>query len=231
MKNLIYLIFLLFLSCAKDEGGINSNDHFAKCTDILGESCRDFEGEYCLFGYKWGGQERFSQVGKDVRGPRIEGGKVTFSFQEVNGVVHTHREANIPSESFDLHIECAKEETIKAMHDWAEHASIEFEQLPDNSDSDIKIYSAFVSTGGIGFPNINEPPCQAVAGQIILDPSYANISECLSFYKYALHEIGHTLGLGHSSPGNIMGNNILSADMDGLQPGDIKGIIEIYGLK
>ena len=232
MKKQVFLILLLAISCNNSENGeIESNDHFAICTEILGHYCSEFEGEYCLFGYKWGGNERFTSAGMNAAGPMEAGGVVTFSFQEKNGVVHTHRQVNVPSESFDIHIDCAKEETIKALQAWSKYADIEFRQQADNSDSDIKIFSAYVNTGGIGFPNIEIPDCAAVAGQIILDPSYANITTCKPFFNYALHEIGHTLGLGHSARGNIMGDDILSSDMDGLQAGDIKGIIEIYGNK
>ena len=90
MKNLSFsLALLLIISCGKDKSSILKNDHFSKCNDILGSNCNGFEGEYCLFGYKWEKNESFSSAGIDVTGPRESGGRVSFSFQENNGFVHT----------------------------------------------------------------------------------------------------------------------------------------------
>jgi len=47
-----------------------------------------------------------------------------------------------------LHIECAKEEVKRALNDWSRYIDIVFKQEADNSNSDIKFFTAFVRTGG-----------------------------------------------------------------------------------
>lgn len=51
-----------------------------------------------------------------------------------------------------------------------------------------------------------------------------------SFYVSCLHEIGHVLGLGHIDSDNVMRQGI-KKEYEGLQDGDIRRIIEIYGAK
>ena len=104
-------------------------------------------------------------------------------------------------------------------------ANIQFEELPSDSDSDIKIFVADIISNGVGFTNFDVAPCIDLAGQITLDPGYTD--DCELFYLYVLHELGHVLGLGHSSQDNIMG--LISTTFDGLQEGDIEGLRQIYG--
>lgn len=48
--------------------------------------------------------------------------------------------------------------------------------------------------------------------------------------RYVLtHEIGHVLGLDHPSPSGELMSFEYSSTLDGLQPGDIAGIIALYG--
>ena len=113
----------------------------------------------------------------------------------------------------------------ESFNDYSNVANIQFEELPEDSDSDIKIMVADVITCGNGMPNYSTLPCQELAGQITLDPNFT--SDCILFRAYFLHELGHALGLGHSSRENLMGS--ITRNPSGLKEGDIKGIQEIYG--
>ena len=97
------------------------------------------------------------------------------------------------------------------------------------SDSNIKLYVADINTGGLGIPNINIFGCDDIAGHVIFSSNFTE--DCDVFYLYALHEIGHALGLGHCSSRTIMGSAVRTSAFTGLQPGDIEGIKQIYGEK
>ncbi|MEM6299208.1 MAG: matrixin family metalloprotease, partial [Bacteroidota bacterium] len=107
---------------------------------------------------------------------------------------------------------------------------IEFEELPENSESDIKFYVADIIQSGIGYPNYTDFLCGELAGNVLIQ-SNLSINECEAFYLFALHETGHTLGLGHVTTSNIMSPNFFELDLQGLQRGDISGIKAIYGEK
>jgi len=178
-----------------------------------------------LFGFKWGDGNDFSSTGNDVTGPQLAGGIVSYSFQETPTVVSNHRQIDVPTLSIDALPACAKEIIRESFIDWANAANIQFEELSDDADSDIKIFVAPVTTCGNGFPNYPTSPCSEIAGHLILSPNFT--TSCDIFRPYVLHELGHVLGLGHSSGDNVMGS--ISMNRDGIQEGDIAGIRQIYG--
>ena len=227
MKWKYLFLFILIISCReKEEVSTPALPKFANCNNEL-SSCNDKIGGYCLFGFKWGEGNNFSAVGVDVEGPKMAGGKVTYSFQESPTTVSNHRQDDVPTVPFNNLPFCAKEKIRNAFIDWSSVANIEFEELSIDSESDIKIFVADISTRGNGFPNLTSTLCQQLAGHLILSPAYT--SDCQIFYAYALHEIGHTLGLGHSDGENLMGS--INTNLEGLKVGDIAGIRQIYGEK
>lgn len=230
-KTYFAFFIILLSSCDKDEESpdpLNLSDDYSFCNSQL-SSCVNGNGTYCLFGYKWGNDSTtFLQSGYNVLGPATSGGIVTYSFQEENGFVNTHRQINLPSGSFDDIIPCAKKEIRKALSAWAAVADLEFKEMPKNSKSDIKFYTADIVQSGIGYPNYTDELCNDLAGNIIIK-SGLGINDCNTFYIFALHEIGHVLGLGHVETENVMNPNIYDYKYQGLQTGDSLGIIEIYG--
>ncbi|MCH9697385.1 MAG: matrixin family metalloprotease [Gammaproteobacteria bacterium] len=49
------------------------------------------------------------------------------------------------------------------------------------------------------------------------------------FFNTLLHELGHSLGLGHTGVPNSLMNELISEDFDGLQADDIAGLQFLYG--
>lgn len=221
---LALLFFVLILSCKESQDQLD----YRVCNESL-SSCINGSGNYCLFGYKWGEDNYFTPKGFNADGPKSGGGIVTFSFQESNGMINTHSQANIQSESFNVLLECAKPKIRQALDEWSATANIAFEELEENSSSDIRFYVATIRQGGIGYPNYSQSPCDQIAGNVVINPA-SDYNTCDSFHKYVLHEIGHTLGLGHVYTSNIMNPDTFTS-LDGLQQGDVLGMIEIYGEK
>ena len=231
---LYVLIFFCAYGCAKPEkpnnSPLNLSDQFIECNDNL-QTCNASFGSYCLFGLKWGVTNPIPFSGPNVVGPKESGGTITFSFQEQHGLVNTHAQINLPSESFDNLPACAKTEIKNALAAWATEANLDFEQMPDNSDSDIKFFVADIRQSGIGYPNYSDDYCRALAGMVVIKKDLS-ISNCNTLYNFFLHEIGHVLGLGHVNTNNIMNSDFsVFNSFNGLQAGDKLGIIQLYGDK
>jgi hypothetical protein len=219
----IIIGMLVFTAC---QSAKNESDLYSECNRLMG-ACLNTEADYCLFGYKWGMDEYFSPWGNDVNGPRHPGGEITYSFQNENGLVNTHSQINLPSLSFSHLPPFAKEEIRKAFKAWEGIADIQFKEIEENSDSQIKLFTAEIKMAGVSFPNFDTSPCDKLAGSIIIQADLEKTRE--KFHSLMLHEIGHSLGLGH-----VKSPNIMNPDFDEftkLQSGDSLGIIEIYGPK
>ena len=157
MKNTFYLFLTLsIISCSKSSDNDISeanNSPFEECINSL-PNC-NLRGEYCLFGFKWGEGNDFASTGNDVEGPKIPGGTVTYSLQELPNFVSNHEQVDLPTLSFDELPDCAKSVINGGFILYSTYANIQFEELPDDSDSDIKIFVAEVNTCGNGIPNFN----------------------------------------------------------------------------
>lgn len=227
----LYLkVFLLLLlsGCSKDIPVINESDTYAVCNSTLVACTGSQVGEYCLFGYKWGENQDFDEIGIDATGPQTPGGIITYSFQGTGHLINTHRQIDVPSESWGHILDCAQGKIRQALAEWESVTNIKFEELPLNDASDIQFYVAAIFQTAVAFPNYQEEPCNILSGDVIFDANSKERS-CDGFYINALHEIGHVLGLGHVESDNIMAPGRSKFTMNGLQSGDIKGIQQIYG--
>lgn len=237
MKLRHYFIFsiLFLISCNEpDETPVNNevlneSSEFAVCNSIITD-CRNKNVPYCLMGFKWGEGNPLPNSGYVV-GPQQPGGTLTFSFQESNGLVNTHAQVDLPSLSFNNLPSCAKQEFRNAMNSWEEVANISIIEVQENSQSDIRIFVAAIRQSGVGYPNFPSNPCVIMGGDLIIQADLS-ITSCDTLYKFFLHEIGHVLGLGHVGTNNIMAADFqIFDDLDGLQNGDISGLIHLYGPK
>lgn len=206
----------------------NQSDNYSSCNQLI-NVCQDGQGAYCLNGYKWGENNPLNEKGLDAVGPQSGIKNITYSFQEKHGKVNSHVQIDLPGLSWNTLPDCARKEIRKAFQSWSEVADLEFEELPQNNAADIRISVADIHVGGLGFPNFPESPCDQIAGNIIILANSSANSECHDFYIFALHEIGHVLGLGHVTSENIMNPEKEKYDYSGLQTGDIQGIIALYG--
>lgn len=157
------------------------------------------------------------------------GGEISYSFQESNGLVNTHAQIDLPSQSFDELAPCAKDEIRNALATWSEVADISFVEEPQNSGSEIRFFVADIRQSGVGFPNFPEDPCNIMGGDMVIQTDLWT-EDCEEMYLFFLHEIGHVLGLGHVGSANIMNASFsVFKELDGLASGDIRGIQELYG--
>lgn len=211
---------VMSISCKDDE------PVYRRCNALLSNCEGSGNGEFCTFGYKWGSDNPFPNAGLEENGPQSPGGTLTFGFYEEGELINTHRDENIPTVSFDLITACeAKDQIRMALDTWSSHADVDFEEISDASIADIKFATAEISLA-VGYPAYEDDLCSILSGLIIFGiPSRAT---CDGFQNLALHEIGHTLGLGHVSSDNVMNVDYYLPE---LGAGDILGVQSIYGAR
>lgn len=122
-----------------------------------------------------------------------------------------------------------------AFAQWSKYGDIEFKQVADGGgaagvgkDADIRIFFGEIpgSTAGYAFyPSSYGSP---IAGDVLLDTLERFNNDKALFEAIVLHELGHSLGLGHVNGNSIMTSTVRKI---GLQPDDIAGIQEIYGVQ
>lgn len=129
-------------------------------------------------------------------------------------------------------------EISNAFSAWSAVADIDFELANDPELADIKIagdlgisnrglaYAWFPKIGDIMFnANINETKNDGDARSW----SLADTGTPYSIFLVALHEIGHSLGLGHSEEEDSILDAYINGSLTGLSADDIAGIQAIYG--
>ena len=165
-------------------------------------------------------------------GPRWATSTITWSFASAG-------------DEFSNSITGAYQDTIRAaLSRWAQVAGLTFVQAADGPTVDIRIGWSMVSGSEIGetvFSYLDDPTKALVFKPGVLlrleDPAMTPLGTALNalyqgtattLYQIALHEIGHALGLAHSSnPADVMYAELGPADPD-LGAADIQGIRLLY---
>ena len=137
------------------------------------------------------------------------------------------------------------EAVIRSVFDaWSAVANIDFVQLADGggnigagATADIRIVAGFIDgdlPGGdilakafLPAPGNGSSSQSAAVGDVVMD-SGQNWSQNL-FFLTMLHEVGHSVGLSHSSVFPAIMQPTINTGLTGLQPDDIAGIRAVYG--
>lgn len=226
MKQLICLSFIVILSigCLSEE---NDGPRYQECDSILGDACRGAQdGEYCLFGFKWGEGNPMTFTGLNAVGNPISGGEIRYSFATGGIEFDTHSESRrVTIDPSGLN-DCFKEGIRNSFLKWEAVCNITVKEVGENEIPDIEIFFADIDQSGLGNPQYHEGICTEIAGRIIFGTDDIG---CDNIDRLSLHEIGHALGLGHVGSDNVMRKSL--TQFTELQEGDIKGIQAIYGPK
>ena len=120
-----------------------------------------------------------------------------------------------------------------AFAEWSRHGNIEFIQIEDEGGAagaaltpDIRIFFGEIPGRFIGYAFYPTTGKSGIAGDVLLDTSRSFNNNRDQFQGLVLHELGHSLGLGHSSSDTVM-TAIISESKLGRD--DIDGIRRIYG--
>jgi uncharacterized repeat protein (TIGR01451 family) len=208
----------------------------------FGPSSDDLSPQYLTFGTKWGSGSPFSG-GQDVPGPGIAGGTVTYSYM-ANGVSHAveGRGGNTHISGLTGFSGCFYTEISTAFAAWSVVANIQFVEVPDNgvasngfgAQGDIRIGAHWFdgSSGILAHAFYPPPNGTSIAGDLHFDS--AETWSCtpgggFDIGLVTLHEIGHSIGLGHEPSELAVMNAFYNSSLSGLQTDDVNGAVSIYG--
>ncbi|SFK17939.1 matrixin family metalloprotease [Methylophaga sulfidovorans] len=135
-----------------------------------------------------------------------------------------------------------QEQIKKAFNAWSSVANLHFEEVADDgAEFNATTNSGDIRIGGESIDGKSHVLAHAyypsnnysAAGDIHFDTSETwaidNLVDGISIFWVALHEIGHSLGLGHSDASKSVMGPYYNPSLSGLQPDDIAGIQYLYG--
>jgi hypothetical protein len=123
---------------------------------------------------------------------------------------------------------------VTSMNEWAKVAALTFTKAQQNGQPyqlEVNFNQAVDGPFGVlafaYFPIPTNP--EPIAGDIFYDEA-EDWSDPLFLRLVTMHEVGHSLGLGHSEDPNALMAPFYNPSLSGLTPDDIAGIQSIYGL-
>lgn len=137
-----------------------------------------------------------------------------------------------------------QQEIKKAFNAWSSVANLTFIEVADDgvnfntmtTSGDIRIGGETMDgpSGVLAHAFYPDPHWYfSAGGDLHFDTSEAwvidNLVDGISIFWVALHEIGHSLGLGHSEESKSVMGPFYNPALTGLQPDDIAGIQYLYG--
>ncbi|MEQ9640472.1 MAG: matrixin family metalloprotease [Alphaproteobacteria bacterium] len=123
---------------------------------------------------------------------------------------------------------------------WAAVANLTFQEVADNPDVDIRFgFSESLPGSAIGLATTSFFPTEPIHSDIqflssvnfvtVAGVSNGGAGQAIPFISVALHEIGHSLGLGHETVQTAIMNPVVDVNVTSLQQDDINGMVARYG--
>lgn len=179
-----------------------------------------FTESFRIFGQKWGG----SQVSQTT------GGTVTYGFANSNfGNQFSDFDSFLTEEAFRADI-------TSAFAEWEDVANVRFKLVPDSSVVDIRIGWANIDGEGGVLGDTTVPssgPLDSVIVRLDRDENWFtggnSPSSQTDFLYVATHELGHAIGIGHTTITSALMSEFYNSDVSGPQADDIAAAEAIYG--
>lgn len=163
-------------------------------------------------------------------------------FRDARSNSYNHKNGKFPRDTQKI-----RDIISKVFQIWSDNSVLNFVETNYATDADIVISFESVNHPQIDPYPMDDPilahafrPGPGVAGDVHFrddqewdfDVTLADqpSGDRISFFAVALHELGHTLGLGHSSHPNAVMYEYYTSSTGVLSPDDIAGIQHIYGV-
>ena len=176
--------------------------------------------DFQLLNQKWG---------TDQAAPS-SGGIVDFSFANQNFSNQSDRFDSFLEEKFFTDV------VLQAFKSWEMLSNIRFQNVPDNPNVDIRLGWASIDGEGGSLGEAILPfsgPLENIIIRFDQDENWAGSTELvgneLNFRSLAAHEIGHSLGIGHSADNTALMFDFYNAGIFTPQVDDALAIQAIYG--